>query len=89
MGGLSEEDLTTGISFTPTGEAYHMARWLGIFLIAPLLWSRSLVLISRDRSRLRFAGLRPSAAWLGAPGLFHRRASANNHPAAIHWNEHE
>ncbi len=37
-GGLADDDVTTGISFSPTGEAYHMARWLGIFLIAPLLW---------------------------------------------------
>jgi hypothetical protein len=38
LGGLSAEDFTTGISFTPSGDAYHMARWLGIFLIAPALW---------------------------------------------------
>jgi hypothetical protein len=38
LGGLSEDDFTTGISFSPSGEAYHMARWLGVFLVAPLLW---------------------------------------------------
>lgn len=38
MGGLSEEDTTTGIAFTPTGEAYHLARWMGVLVVAPLLW---------------------------------------------------
>ena len=27
-----------GISFSPTGEAYHLARWTGILVIAPILW---------------------------------------------------
>ncbi|HEV2645493.1 MAG TPA: hypothetical protein VGU46_03920 [Acidobacteriaceae bacterium] len=31
-------DVTTGISFSPTGEAYHLAKWAGIFALAPLLW---------------------------------------------------
>jgi hypothetical protein len=34
----SEEDNTTGISFSPTADAFHMARWTGIFLVAPALW---------------------------------------------------
>jgi len=38
MGNLPEEDTTTGISFTPTGEAYHLARWTGVLVIAPTLW---------------------------------------------------
>ena len=33
-----EGDVTTGISFSPTGEAYHLAKWAGIFVIAPILW---------------------------------------------------
>jgi len=33
-----EGDTTTGISFSPTAEAYHMARWVGILVVAPLLW---------------------------------------------------
>ena len=36
--GLSEEDTTTGISFSPTAEAYHIAKWTGVLVIAPLLW---------------------------------------------------
>jgi hypothetical protein len=38
MGGLSADDNTTGISFSPSGEAYHIGKWVGIFLWAPLLW---------------------------------------------------
>jgi len=33
-----EDDNTTGISFSPTADAYHMARWTGVFLVAPGLW---------------------------------------------------
>ena len=35
---LDEGDTTTGISFSPTGEGYHWAKWVGIFVVAPLLW---------------------------------------------------
>jgi hypothetical protein len=38
MGGLSPDDFTTGISFSPAGEAYHIGGWFGIFVWAPLLW---------------------------------------------------
>jgi hypothetical protein len=38
LGELSEDDFTTGISFTPTGDAYHQARWSGVLILAPLLW---------------------------------------------------
>jgi len=38
LGGLAEDDDTTGISFTPSGEGYHIDRWIGIFLAAPILW---------------------------------------------------
>jgi hypothetical protein len=30
--------VTTGISFTPSGEAFQLAGWTGIFLIAPAIW---------------------------------------------------
>lgn len=33
-----EDDETTGISFSPTADAFHMARWTGVLLIAPGLW---------------------------------------------------
>jgi len=35
---LSEEDTTTGISFSPTADAFHMARWTGVLVVAPALW---------------------------------------------------
>ncbi|HEY2860582.1 MAG TPA: hypothetical protein VGJ21_19340, partial [Terracidiphilus sp.] len=38
IGGGNEEDTTTGISFSPTAEAYHMARWEGVLVVAPLIW---------------------------------------------------
>ncbi len=38
IGGMAEDDYTTGISFSPAGESFHMARWIGIFLIAPIMW---------------------------------------------------
>jgi hypothetical protein len=33
-----EGDTATGISFSPTGEVYHLAKWTGVLLVAPLLW---------------------------------------------------
>jgi hypothetical protein len=38
MGFLSDDDNTTGISFSPAGEAFHLMRWTGIFVLAPVLW---------------------------------------------------
>jgi hypothetical protein len=35
---LGDDDVSTGISFTPSGEAYHLAKWEGIFVVAPILW---------------------------------------------------
>jgi hypothetical protein len=37
--GISEEELEgIGISFSPTAEAFHMAKWFGLFIVAPLVW---------------------------------------------------
>jgi hypothetical protein len=33
-----EGDTETGISFSPTAEAYHLARWVGVLVVAPLIW---------------------------------------------------
>ena len=33
-----EDDTTTGISFSPTADAFHMAKWSGVLLIGPALW---------------------------------------------------
>ena len=38
IGMIGDEDMTTGISFSPTGEAFHVGGWLGIFVLAPILW---------------------------------------------------
>lgn len=38
VGGLADDDLTTGISFTPSGEGYHIDRWVGVLVLAPVLW---------------------------------------------------
>jgi hypothetical protein len=38
IGMLSPDDETTGISFSPMGEAYHLGRWVGLFVVAPMLW---------------------------------------------------
>jgi hypothetical protein len=38
MGTISTGDTTTGISFSSTAEAFHVASWLGIFLLAPIIW---------------------------------------------------
>ncbi len=38
MGGMAEDDTTTGISFSAAGESFHMARWVGVLIIAPILW---------------------------------------------------
>lgn len=38
MGAISPDDTTTGISFSPAGEAYHIDQWFGVFFWAPFLW---------------------------------------------------
>jgi hypothetical protein len=38
MGLLAEDDTSTGISFSPSGEAFHLMRWTGILILAPVLW---------------------------------------------------
>ena len=38
LGGLAPDDFSTGISFSPTAEAYHMAKWVGVLVVAPLMW---------------------------------------------------
>ena len=38
LGDFSPEDTTTGISFSPTSEAYHMGKWSGLLVVAPILW---------------------------------------------------
>ncbi len=39
MGGLGDEDFSTGISFSAAGQSYHMAGWVGVLVIAPLVFT--------------------------------------------------
>jgi hypothetical protein len=34
---VDESDTTTGISFSPSGDMYHQAKWLGILVVLPVL----------------------------------------------------
>jgi hypothetical protein len=36
--GLAEDDTTTGISFSPVGEAFHCVGWGGILWLLPVIW---------------------------------------------------
>ena len=35
---LSPDDYSTGISFSPTAEAFHLEGWPGLLVIAPIVW---------------------------------------------------
>jgi len=37
LGGLDDDDYTTGISFSPSGEAYHIDKWVGVLILEPAL----------------------------------------------------
>ncbi len=41
---IGEEDFFTGISFSPAGEAYHLGKWVGVLVAAPILWIALFVL---------------------------------------------
>ena len=36
VGFISEDNDTTGISFSPAADAYHQAKWTGVFLLLPM-----------------------------------------------------
>lgn len=38
VGVLGDEDLTTGVSFSPAADAYARMGFFGVFLLAPVLW---------------------------------------------------
>jgi len=38
IGNMNPEDFSTGISFSPTAEAYHMLKWMGLLVVGPALW---------------------------------------------------
>jgi len=35
---VADADETTGISFSPTADAYHEAKWWGVLAVAPIVW---------------------------------------------------
>ena len=37
LGVISPDDTTTGISFSPIGDAYHQAEWFGVLVVLPLV----------------------------------------------------
>lgn len=41
---LEEEDESTGVSFSPTAEAFHSMRWVGLLVLAPVIWFMTFVL---------------------------------------------
>ncbi len=53
IGGLPPEDTTTGISFSPTAEAYHMGKWVGILVVAPLIWGLVFIVFDSTFGDLR------------------------------------
>jgi hypothetical protein len=55
VGILSDEDTTTGVSFSPAAEAYAFLGWRGVFLLAPILWIGLFVLFDSLCGDLRDA----------------------------------
>jgi hypothetical protein len=78
IGGIvGEEDESTGISFSPTGEAFHLAGWYGVFVVAPIIWTMLFTIFDSLCGDVRespwgalaiaiFAHLAPEAALSGA-----------------------
>jgi hypothetical protein len=46
IGMIGDEDFTTGISFTPAGDAYHQAGWFGLPVLAGVLFMLFMVMDS-------------------------------------------
>ena len=42
--GLSEDDSSTGISYSPSGAAYRLLKWPGVLVLAPVIWCMVFVL---------------------------------------------
>jgi hypothetical protein len=38
VGGLAADDFTTGISYSPSAEAFHLGGWTGALLLLPTVW---------------------------------------------------
>lgn len=53
VGNINAEDFSTGISFSPTSEAYHMQRWIGLMAVAPACWLMFFVIFDNLLGDLR------------------------------------
>lgn len=40
---LDEEDETTGISYSPSGEAYRLGKFTGVLVVAPVIWAMTFI----------------------------------------------
>lgn len=38
IGGLAPDDFTTGVSYSPVSEAYHLDGWTSVLLLLPAIW---------------------------------------------------
>lgn len=45
IGGISDADTSTGVSFSPAAEAFHLGRWVGLLIVAPLVWTLVFVVL--------------------------------------------
>lgn len=45
LGMLSPDDFSTGISFSPSAEAFHMDTWVGIIVVGGFVWSLLFVVV--------------------------------------------
>ena len=54
-GGLpvGDDDFTTGISFSPVGEAYHLGEWAGLLVAAPIVWICAMLVAGSCRTSVR------------------------------------
>jgi hypothetical protein len=63
LGVINEDDVTTGISFSPTGDAYHEAKWFGILVVEPIVMFLLFFVMDTLSGDIRFSpwGLLPIA----------------------------
>jgi hypothetical protein len=55
IGGLlSADDFTTGISFSPSAEAFHMDEWLGIVIVGGFVWTLLFIVVDSVCGDLRY-----------------------------------
>ncbi len=80
VGALATEDTSTGVSFSPTAEAYHMATWVGVLVIAPLIWFFLFVVFDS-----LFGDLRASPWGLLVIAIFSHAAPESSTSGLIYW----